>query len=77
MTVPHLDHDNPPPSPFAGIPCRECGHAELRLEMRPRLISRPLGTWSLSGAQIKTSAREIQWPWCVCDHCGAESEGKQ
>lgn len=60
------DDDNP----FRGIPCRECGNAALRLEWRFKVP----GPFSLSGNQIKLSV--VPWPWCVCDHCGTECEGK-
>lgn len=63
-------------NPFQGVPCRNCGQETLRLEWRDRLIAKPLGSHSLAGAQMKTSALEVSWPWCVCDTCGAESEGK-
>jgi hypothetical protein len=60
-------------SPFAGIPCRKCGVPALRLEKR--LEARPIGSFSIAGAQTKVSA--LEWPWCVCDSCGAESRGKR
>jgi hypothetical protein len=63
-------------NPFVGIPCRDCGQATLRLEYRKELVAKPLGTWSLAGAQMKTAAVEGEWPWCVCDNCGGESRGK-
>lgn len=66
-----------PANPFVGIPCRECGSASLRLEYREETYDvRPLGTWSLSGAQMKVSAHATSWPWCVCGDCGAASRGK-
>jgi len=64
-------------NPFAGIPCRDCGDAVLRLEYRTTLVAKPLGTWSLAGVQDKRSAVEIDWPWCVCDSCKAECKGKR
>lgn len=60
------------PNPFAGIPCRDCG--EPRLKLVWKLEVRPLGTFSLAGAQLKASAREH--PYCVCEGCGAESRGR-
>lgn len=35
--------------------CPECG-ASGTVALRPVLVALPLGTWSLAGAQIKTSA---------------------
>lgn len=55
-------------------PCPDCLRYTLRLELR--LEARPLGTWSLSGAQPKTSA--IEWPYAVCvaDDCNFETRAK-
>lgn len=52
-------------------PCPTCGRHTLVLELRPRLVTRPIGTWSLAGQQDKTSAREVDWPYAVCtaDDC--------
>ena len=63
--------------PFRGIPCRECGRAALRLEYREEFQTRPFGTVSLAGVQTKTAGQWVQWPWCVCSDCGAESKGKK
>jgi len=63
-------------NPFVGLPCRDCGALKLRLEWRKELVAHPLGSHSLAGAQMKTSATERDWPWCVCDGCGAECRGK-
>lgn len=60
------------PNPFVGIPCVKCGVPALRLEWR--LQARPIGTFSLSGAQLKVSAHSH--PYCVCDNCHAECAGK-
>lgn len=62
--------------PVLGVPCRDCGAYALRLEFRTELHARPLGTWSLSGNQLKTSAVEVQWPWMVCHSCKSECKGK-
>lgn len=59
-------------NPFRDFRCAKCGAKALRLEWR--LKAKPIGTFSLSGNTMKVSA--IKWPWCVCDSCGAESEGK-
>lgn len=62
---------------LAHVPCARCGvHA---LELFLKLEARPLGTWSLAGAQLKTSA--TTWPYVRCDvgrgGCGAECRGRQ
>lgn len=64
------------PNPLAGVACVYCGVADLRVELRPRITARPLGTWSLAGAQLKTSAVQTMWPHGVCGNCGHVSEGK-
>lgn len=48
----------------AKIPCPSCGESQLRLTTK--LESRPIGTWSLSGNQLKSSA--VEWPYVVCDN---------
>lgn len=55
---------------LARVPCPRCGELTLRLETR--LEARPLGTWSLAGAQPKTSV--VEWPYAVCvtDDCDFE-----
>lgn len=53
--------------------CRRCGTVgSLRIEMR--LVVKPFGEFSLAGEGVNTTATE--WPWMVCDACGAESKGK-
>lgn len=47
-------------------PCPTCGRHTLELELRSRLVARPLGIWSLAGQQDKTSARIEGWPYAVC-----------
>jgi hypothetical protein len=54
------------------LTCPACGERELHVELA--LTARPLGTWSLSGAQPKTSAREV--PVIRCAACGISSEGR-
>ena len=51
--------------------CPGCGHEGLRIEWR--LAARPVGSYSLSGAQMKVSA--TRKPVLICDGCGAEAEG--
>jgi len=53
--------------------CKYCG-PEFPLRIERRLEARPIGSFSLAGAQMKLSARE--WPYAVCDGCGRESRGK-
>lgn len=56
--------------------CGACGAKELRIEYRETLQVRPLGTFSLSGSQMKFSGNMVRWPWVVCKACGAEGKGK-
>ena len=53
---------------LARVPCPTCGNRTLVVELR--LEARPLGTHSLSGTQLKTSAR--QWPYAVCTTGGCD-----
>jgi hypothetical protein len=68
----HHDH-----TVFAHVPCVRCG-ALGSLVLFQRLEALPLATWSLAGAQLKTSARP--WPYVRCDAtrggCGAECRGR-
>ncbi|MFZ2238016.1 MAG: hypothetical protein WAV90_00575 [Gordonia amarae] len=60
-----------------GLWCRHCGPEHpLRIEWRDEIVARPLGSFSLAGAQMKFSATKRQWPWAICDNCGHESKGK-
>lgn len=61
MTDPIVD-------PLAGVPCPTCGELTLRIETR--FETRPLGTWSLAGRQLKTSA--VRWPYAVCGATGCD-----
>lgn len=56
------------------VPCPRCQNTTLVVE--DRLEARPLGTWSLSGAQLKTSA--VAWPYAVChtEGCGFTKRAK-
>jgi len=57
--------------------CKYCGPEQaLRIEMREEFEAKPLGSFSLAGAQIKFSATKREWPYAVCDGCGRESRGK-
>lgn len=51
---------------LANTDCPVCGKKTLALEMR--LEARDIGTFSLSGQQMKFSCRE--WPYVVCGNCG-------
>lgn len=55
-----------------GVACRYCGSDRTYIEMR--LESSPLGTFSLAGVAMKTTAHA--WPWAVCDGCQHESRGE-
>jgi hypothetical protein len=49
-------------------PCPECAEAGW-MEVREVLVAKPLGTFSLSGTQMKVSA---SWGWEFrCGKCGA------
>lgn len=57
--------------------CKYCGPDHpLRIEMREVLEAKPIGTFSLAGAQMKFSAIRREWPYAICDNCGRESKGK-
>lgn len=62
--------------PVPDVPCTKCGAEKLRIEMRPVLVAKPPGSYSLAGVQMKHSAVAGEWPWMVCDGCGAECEGR-
>lgn len=53
-------------------PCPGCGVNALRIEMR--LISKPIGSFSLAGVAMKTVAQG--WPYLVCDNCKIEAAAK-
>lgn len=59
-----------------GMNCKHCGNP-LRIEWRDEYIAKPLGTYSIAGAQNKVVAHTVQWPWAVCDTCKLESKGKR
>lgn len=54
-----------------GTPCPHCG--EKTLELSWRIVAKPLGSFSLSGSQLKFSANEI--PFIQCLACGSSGEG--
>jgi len=55
-------------SPYTGrTPCPRCGQSG-RLEVRQVLRAKPLGTWSLAGAQLKFPA-SVGWEF-RCGACG-------
>lgn len=58
----------------AVTPCPTCGCSQLRFTTK--LVLRPLGSWSLSGNQLKTSA--VKWPYVICDNddCDFEQAAK-
>lgn len=58
----------------AETPCPECGEKMLRLETRPKMVAKPLGSYSLSGQTTKVSVIRVQWPWLVCDNVDCEFE---
>ncbi|ARD42503.1 hypothetical protein [Actinomyces gaoshouyii] len=61
-------HEGPVPGT-----CARCGiDGQLRIEYR--MEAKPLGTFSLAGAQMKVAA--TRWPWMVCGACGATCRGE-
>lgn len=57
LSVPRVDR----------IPCPSCGAEPGCLSITETLVARPLGSWSLAGAQLKTSARSQ--PVLTCSAC--------
>ena len=61
------------PNPLVDATCRHCDtHGMIYVELR--LEARPVGSFSLSGAQVKVSASGH--PYAVCAACGHESRGE-
>lgn len=59
-----------------GLWCKHCGPEHpLRIEWREEMESRPLGSFSLAGGQMKFSVVKREWPYAVCDNCKRESRG--
>lgn len=58
---------------LASTPCPKC-KVRYVVEVRPVLAAKPLGTFSLSGAQMKVSARDT-WEY-RCTNCGATGEAE-
>lgn len=58
-------------SMVAGTQCPACGHHGMQLSWR--IVAKPLGSFSLSGSQVKVSANKI--PVIECPHCGVSAEG--
>jgi predicted RNA-binding Zn-ribbon protein involved in translation (DUF1610 family) len=61
----------PPGAKAVPAPCPNCQQPTLHIE--EKLKARPLGSFSLAGAQMKFSARA--GVFLVCRSCGAEAEG--
>lgn len=59
-----------------GTACKYCNSTDLRIEYREKIIAKPIGSFSLAGAQVKFSGHKVDWPWMVCGGCHHESEGK-
>lgn len=53
-------------------PCPACGEKKLAITMRVRV--KPLGTFSLPGAQLKFPG--IRWPYLMCEGCGVSAPAK-
>lgn len=56
------------------LPCDQCGKRELELIFLEEMIAKPMGTFSLSGVQMKVSANLLKWPYLVCE-CGRVCRG--
>lgn len=54
------------------VKCYYCGSSDTWVEYR--LLTKPVGSFSLSGGTMKFSAHT--WPWAVCGGCGHESKAK-
>lgn len=61
---------------LADKPCPDCGELSLRVVGRDGLLAKPLGSFSLAGAQPKVSAHEVRWPWAKCSTPGCSFEKK-
>lgn len=57
---------------YPDVQCVYCKGFGIRIETR--LEAKPIGTYSIAGAQDKVVAQE--WPYAVCLSCGHESRGK-
>ncbi len=58
--------------------CPDCGRRDAMTLDRTGetiLVARPLGTWSLAGAQMKTSARQVEVLVLACDPDPAHGGG--
>lgn len=58
----------------AAAPCPVCAAAPGCLTVTVRLVAKPLGSFSLAGAQVKVSAEEC--PVLHCSACGLEVVGR-
>lgn len=54
-------------------PCPDCGHHTLDIDMR--LTARDLTAFSLSGSQMKVSARFLPWLYCRRASCDFIQQG--
>jgi transcription elongation factor Elf1 len=73
MSAQDPDDDGYTKAKIADVPCPECGAKAFSI--KTRLVARPIGTYSLAGAQMKVSAYE--WPHLVCGNCGAAYAAKE
>lgn len=62
-----------PPVKVTDATCPACQEHSLVIEWR--LTAKPVGSFSLSGLQMKFSA--THQPWIRCTSCGIEAKGKE
>ncbi len=55
-------------------PCPGCKQVGTLVLIPEKLVAKPLGTWSLSGAQMKTSAYVA--PVIECGNCNWQAVGR-
>lgn len=64
-------------SDLSDVECPHCKKAGyLKIEIREKYHTRPIGTFSLAGNTLKVSADKVPWPVLTCKACGFEEEGK-
>ena len=58
------------------IECLACGViGSLRIELRETLVSQGYPAM-FKGSQPRVVARQVLWPWMICDACGSQCRGE-